>query len=75
MTNGLGALQQRTVYDIEDLPIHVTDANGVTITNTYDDLDRLATRTYPDSGVERFGYSARGMIAYTNQLNLVPRRL
>jgi RHS repeat-associated protein len=31
-------------------------------------LGRLSTRGYPDGGVEKFGYSARGMIAYTNQL-------
>jgi RHS repeat-associated protein len=62
-----------TVYDIDDHPLYVTDANGVTITNTYDDLHRLSTRTYPDGGVERFGYSARGLVAYTNQLDFVTR--
>ena len=67
ITNAYGA-EQVTVYDVEDHPIYVTDANSVTITNTYDDLDRVRTRGYPDGGVERFGYSARGMIAYTNQL-------
>ena len=37
---------------------------------TYDNLGRLLTRTYPDGGVESFGYSARGLIAYTNQIGL-----
>ena len=37
---------------------------------TYDLLGRLRTRTYPDSGVEKFGYSASGLIAYTNQIGL-----
>jgi RHS repeat-associated protein len=60
-----------TTYDIDDHPIYVTDANGVTVTNTYDILHRLSTRTYPDGGVERFGYSERGLVAYTNQLNFV----
>ena len=46
----------------------MTDANGVTIIQTFDGLDRLLTRTYPDTGVEKFGYSARGLIQYTNQL-------
>src|SRR5262249_41352486 len=57
------------VFDIEDRPIYITDANGVSVTNTYDDLRRVRTRTYPDGGVEKFGYSARGLTAYTNQLN------
>ena len=70
LTNTLTAngSRQITVYDIEDRPIWVTDANSVTITNTYDDLGRLRTRTYPGTGVEHFGYSARGLVAYTNQL-------
>ncbi|HEX5221928.1 MAG TPA: hypothetical protein VFZ59_20365, partial [Verrucomicrobiae bacterium] len=67
ITNAYGA-EQFTVFDIEDHAIYVTDANGVTITNTYDELHRLRTRTYPDNGVERFGYSSRGLVAYTNQL-------
>src|SRR5712691_9979506 len=68
-SNDIGT-ERTTVYDIEDRPIWVTDANGVSVTNTFDYLGRLRTRTYPDAGVERFGYSARGLTAYTNQLNL-----
>jgi len=34
-------------------------------------LNRVQTRTYPDGGVEKFGYSARGLIAHTNQINLI----
>jgi YD repeat-containing protein len=49
----------------------VTDANGVTITSTFDDLGRLRTRTYPDTGVERFGYTVKGLVAYTNQISKV----
>ncbi len=67
VTNAFGA-KQITVFDFEDRPIYVTDANNVTLTNTYDDLGRLRTRTAPDGGVEAFGYSARGLIAYTNQI-------
>src|SRR5205085_7196704 len=51
VNNDIGT-ERATVYDIEDRPIWVTDANGVTITNTYDDLDRLRTRTQPDGGAE-----------------------
>jgi RHS repeat-associated protein len=67
ISNAFGA-EQFSVFDIDDRPIYVTDANSVTITNTYDVLGRLRTRTYPDAGVEKFGYSARGLVAYTNQL-------
>lgn len=62
--------ERETLFDVEDRPIHVTDINGVTVTNTYDDLNRLRTRIYPDGGVENFGYSARGMVAYTNQIGM-----
>jgi len=55
-------------FDSEDRSLWVTDANGVTITNAYDLLGRLITRTYPDQGVELFGHSARGMIVHTNQI-------
>lgn len=76
--NNLGLLTVRSnaygaelteIYDILDRPVYVTDADAVMITNTYDSLNRLLTRGYPDGGVERFGYSAKGMIAYTNQIN------
>jgi RHS repeat-associated protein len=67
VANAYGS-EQTTIFDVEDHPLYVTDANGVSITNTFDALDRLSTRTHPDGGVERFGYSARGLIAYTNQL-------
>jgi RHS repeat-associated protein len=69
VSNSMGP-EKQTVFDNEDRPVYVKDINGVTVTNTYDVLSRLLTRTYPDRGVEQFGYSARGMIAYTNQLNL-----
>src|SRR2546421_4868277 len=53
-----------------DRPLYVTNSNNVTITNTYDSLSRLLTRGYPDHGVEKFGYSARGLTAYTNQIGM-----
>src|SRR6266446_7210861 len=55
-------------FDDEDRATNTVDANSVTITNAYDLLGRLLARGYPDGGVEGFGYSARGLIAYTNQL-------
>ena len=67
VSNACG-LEQQTVYDLLDRPSYATDANGVTITNVYDNLNRLLTRGYPDGGVEKFGYSALGLVAYTNQI-------
>jgi RHS repeat-associated protein len=59
-----------TTFDVLDRPVYVTDANGVEVTNVFDNLNRVLTRGYPDGGVEKFGHSARGLIAYTNQLNM-----
>jgi RHS repeat-associated protein len=67
-TSNAYGTEQATVFDIEDQPLYVTDANSVMLTNTYDVLHRLVSRGYPDGGVEHFGYSARGLIAYTNQI-------
>jgi RHS repeat-associated protein len=55
-------------FDIEDRMTNSVDRNGVVTTNSYDLLKRVLTCGYPDGGVERFGYSAFGLIAYTNQL-------
>jgi RHS repeat-associated protein len=60
-------------FDINDRVINSVDANGVSVSMTYDSLGRLFTRAYPDGGVESFGYSPRGLVAYTNQLNQVTR--
>lgn len=67
ISNTLGG-EQALVYDILDRPVYLTDANGVTVTNTFDNLNRVLTRAYPGGAVEQFDYSARGLIAYTNQL-------
>lgn len=66
-SNAYGAELQEA-YDLVDRPVYVTDANGVMVTNTYDNLNRLLTRGYPDGGVEKYGYSASGLISYTNQI-------
>jgi len=62
---------QGLVYDVENRVAQATDANGVTVTNTFDDLGRLRTRTYPDTGGEAFGYTANvsALTSYTNQLD------
>jgi len=40
----------------------------VSITQTFDNLGRVLTRTYPDTGQEVFAYGSRGMTNYHNQL-------
>ena len=69
VSNACG-LEQRTVYDLHDRPLLTTDANGVTVAYTYDGLGRLRTRTWPDGGVEGFGYTPNitGLTSHTNQL-------
>ncbi|HYG22560.1 MAG TPA: cysteine peptidase family C39 domain-containing protein, partial [Verrucomicrobiae bacterium] len=69
---------QRTAqfsYDIYDRVTTNINAEGVKVTMTYDPLGRLRTRTYPDNGVESFGYTLNvsGATSYTNQLNQVTR--
>lgn len=60
-------------YELHDWVTNSTDANGVTVSSTYDLLGRLRTRTYPDSGHEDFGYSAgiSGPTRYTNQIGKI----
>ena len=72
VSNAFGQ-EKRITFDIEDRPVTNIDANGVMLTNTFDKLGRVLTRTYPDNGVERFGYSPAGLVAYTNQLNQITR--
>ena len=69
MSNVLGQVQA-TTYDILDRATNSVDVNGVTITNAFDNLNRLLTRGYPDGGVEKFVYTANiaGVTSYTNQL-------
>lgn len=67
VSNSFG-LVQFTAYDIEDHATNTVDANGVSINTTFDDLGRAVARSYPDGGVEKFVYSERGLVAYTNQL-------
>jgi YD repeat-containing protein len=57
-------------FDDEDRATNVINSEGVCITNTFDNLGRLLTRGYPDGGVEKFGYSTNGLIAYTNQIGM-----
>src|SRR5207248_196554 len=67
VSNAFGQVQGAG-YDVADRATQSTDANGVTVTNTYDNLGRLLTRTYPDTGSETFTYTSRGLTNYVNQL-------
>src|SRR5205807_3328566 len=71
-SNAFGRISAASL-DILDRPISVVDANGVSTTNTFDNLSRLLTHTYPDGGVEQFGYSPKGLTAYTSQLGQITR--
>jgi YD repeat-containing protein len=68
-SNGFGRVKE-IAYDLEDRATNSIDANGIALKMSYDPAGRLRTRTYPDSGIERFGYSERGLIAYTNQIGM-----
>ena len=72
VSNAAGRLES-IIYDVRDRPIQITDANNVTRSNTFDNLDRTLTVSWPGGTTERFGYSASGLIAYTNQDNQVTR--
>jgi len=61
-----GALRQ-TIYDALNRPTSVTDANGVTVINQFDTVNELLKKTWPDGVNEGYGYSAAGLIAYTNR--------
>ena len=66
-------LRSLLAFDVEDRVTNRWDANGLSIGMMYDNLGRLLSRWYPDSGLEDFGYSARGLVTYTNQLGYVTR--
>lgn len=72
VSNAMGQVSSR-ILDIEDRATNTVDANAVNIGTTFDDAGRVVTRTFPDTGVEKFGYSALGLVAYTNQLSNVTR--
>lgn len=70
--NALGEIFS-VVYDIEDRPTEVTDANGVQVDLTYDDLGRIKTRVYPDDGTNTFGYTPNiaAPTSFTDPMNNV----
>lgn len=72
--NAMGTISSQT-FDDEDRLTNSIDVDGVAIANTYDLLGRLTSRSYPDGGVETFGYTPgeAAMTSYTNQVTNVVR--
>jgi RHS repeat-associated protein len=70
--NSFGQMFSKT-FDAMDRLIGSVDANGVVTTQTYDSLNRILSRSYPDSGVERWNYAfnVAGPASYSNQLSQV----
>jgi RHS repeat-associated protein len=66
VSNTFGLVRGVT-YDIRDRQAIVTDVNSVTITNAFDPLDRVVSRTWPDGVGEGYGYSPQGLAFYTNR--------
>lgn len=68
-SNAFGQVQS-TVYDTLDRATNAVDANGVSVNATFDNLNRPLTRSYPDNGVEQWGYTLNvsGATSYTNQI-------
>jgi YD repeat-containing protein len=71
-SNNVGQVKAQ-VYDIDDRITNSVDANAVSMGMNYDNLNRLLTRSYPDGGVEKYGYTANisGPTSYTNQIGNV----
>lgn len=69
-SNNVG-LVRGLAYDIQDRLTNTIDANHVSVGMTYDNLDRLRNRSYPDNGVESYGYTTdiSGPTSYTNQIS------
>jgi len=68
-TNNAGRVRCLT-YDVNDLATNTIDANGVSVSITYDALHRALERSYPDGGNEFYGYTLniKGPTSYTNQI-------
>ena len=72
VTNALGRVQT-TAYDALDRVTNSVDANGVSLSTTFDKLNRPLTRSYPDGGAEKWGYTQNvsSHTSYTNQIGNV----
>jgi len=68
VSNAFG-LEKLIKYDVLDHPTNIVNASGVSVNQTFDYLGQVISRSFPDNGVERFVYSPRGLVYYTNQLS------
>ena len=60
-------------FDVLDRVTNSMNANGVSVGTVYDKLNRPLTRSFPDTGVENFGYTSNYVAAtsHTNQIGNV----
>ena len=70
VSNAVGRVRG-IAYDINDRATNLVDGNGVVVTNVYDKIGRVVTRGVSGGGAESFGYTAAGLVLYTNQLGYV----
>jgi RHS repeat-associated protein len=70
----------RTVYDEEDRPWQSTDANGITVTRTYDLMGRPLQNSFPAVPnvqivtTESFAYPSSTQVTYTDQRGKVSQK-
>ena len=72
VSNAFGQVQSIS-YDILDRATNTVNANGVSVATSYDNLNRPLNRSYPDGGIEHWGYTLNvsGATSYTNQIGNV----
>ena len=68
-SNNVGRVSS-SIYNVNDLITNSVDINGVSVNMTYDNLHRLLNASYPDSGVDKCGYTLNvsAMTSHTNQI-------
>jgi len=78
--NSPAGILARTVFDEEDRPWKVTDANGITVTRTYDLMGRPVQNAYPavpggqGATAESFAYPTPTSSTYTDQRGKITHR-
>jgi RHS repeat-associated protein len=72
---GPDGVERQSVFDIEDQETITLDRNGVTVWSSFDELGRLKSRSYTNSTSEKWTYSARGAIGYTNQATVTVSKI
>ena len=69
VSNAYGVVWQE-VYDVNDRTIQTTDANNVTVNNSFDGFDRVVARVWAADGFgENYVYATNGLVYYTNRDN------